>query len=215
MKIVIISGGNIQKDFALSFLEEYLPDTIIGVDGGLDFCKKNGVILDYVMGDFDSVSPCALSFFKEKKVPIFTFPSQKDDTDTELAIKKACELKAKEIMILGGTGSRLDHVLGNLQVLYRTVKKGISCYMIDACNKITILLPGETKVEKKVQHGKYTSFLPFSQQVTDLSLLGFAYPLKDYKMTKDTSLGVSNEIIEACATVSFKDGALIMIQSKD
>lgn len=34
MRTVIITGGNIEKDFALSFLREYRPSFLLGVDRG-------------------------------------------------------------------------------------------------------------------------------------------------------------------------------------
>ena len=41
----------------------------------------------------------------------------KDDTDTEYAIRLAISEGARSIVLLGATGSRIDHVLGNISLL--------------------------------------------------------------------------------------------------
>ncbi len=41
----------------------------------------------------------------------------KDLTDTEIAMNLAIELGAERIFILGGTGTRLDHVVANIKLL--------------------------------------------------------------------------------------------------
>ncbi len=50
---------------------------------------------------------------------------EKDDTDTGLAMQKAIETGADEILLVGGTGTRLDHVLGNIGQLFYAHSKGV------------------------------------------------------------------------------------------
>lgn len=59
------------------------------------------------------------------------------------------------------------------------------------------------------------SLLPLTTQAEGVTLEGFKYPLKEYCMTSDNSLGVSNEITEETARITVKKGILIMIESKD
>ena len=54
-------------------------------------------------------------FSTDKKIIV---PCEKDDTDTGLAIQKAIETGADEILMIGGTGTRLDHVMGNFGQLF-------------------------------------------------------------------------------------------------
>ena len=42
---------------------------------------------------------------------------EKDDTDTEYAIREAIRRGAMEIVVIGATGTRIDHVLGNISLL--------------------------------------------------------------------------------------------------
>ena len=59
---VIVSGGMIQKDFALDFIKRLKKERkekkliLMAADRGLDFFKETGLVPDIVDGDFDSVS---------------------------------------------------------------------------------------------------------------------------------------------------------------
>lgn len=215
MNTCIISGGNINSDFALDFIKNNKPDYLIAVDGGLVFTYANRLKVDLIVGDFDSVPKTVLEYYQSKQeVPIRTFNPEKDATDTQIAIEIAVAKKSRKIWILGGTGSRLDHCLGNINCLAIALKEGIPAAIVDEHNHIS-LLDGETVLDRGEQHGKYVSFLPFGEQVDGLYLEGFKYPLADYTMRNTDGLGISNEIKEKRAKVTFRKGILIMIQSKD
>lgn len=55
-RCLIITGGKLDLAFARSFLEKETFDKIIAVDGGLKAVKELGLVPDYIVGDFDSVS---------------------------------------------------------------------------------------------------------------------------------------------------------------
>ena len=57
MKTIIISGGAIEDGFALGFLEKIKPDCMVAADRGLDFCYRNRIQPDCIVGDFDSIAP--------------------------------------------------------------------------------------------------------------------------------------------------------------
>ncbi len=46
-------------------------------------------------------------------------------------------------------------------------------------------------------------------------MTGFKYPLEQYTMTSDNSLGISNEIAAEEAEISFQKGILIMVEAHD
>ena len=124
---IIISGGAIDRDFALQQLEQLNPEIIIGVDKGLAFLHEEQIMPTHIVGDFDSVEPEIIEFYKEHtQVPIRQFDPVKDATDTEIAVRLAIELGVKELWILGATGSRLDHVWGNVQTLAVAHEAGVS-----------------------------------------------------------------------------------------
>ena len=55
MKILIVSGGNIDRDFASGFLKNQSYDRILAVDKGAQFCREQGLQPTMLIGDFDSL----------------------------------------------------------------------------------------------------------------------------------------------------------------
>lgn len=96
---------------------------MIAVDGGLKGAKELGLVPDVIVGDFDSVDPAVLAFYRKMEHIVWEVPAGKDDTDTELALKRAMAMGAGEIVILGATGGRLDHMIGNIQLLYPCLQR--------------------------------------------------------------------------------------------
>lgn len=253
MRIMIISGGKIEDDFAMDFYRSFSPDYVIGADRGLEFLFRHKLPADYILGDFDSVSEEAFLYYSKTDIPLERFKSEKDETDTELAVDKAMELlqtediknqkdlprREHQVCILGATGSRLDHVLGNLHLLVEPLSKGISVQLVDEHNRIRLLVPGtyylckqeisekscltRQEILEDCQYtrleiwGDYVSLIPFSDVVSGLTLNGFKYPLTDFTLNKYKvkGLGISNELSEAQATFSFQKGLLIFMESRD
>ncbi|SCG96873.1 Thiamine pyrophosphokinase [uncultured Clostridium sp.] len=217
MKTVIISGGRIERDFALSFLKNEIFDQIIAVDNGLKFLHENQIRPTWIVGDFDTAAPELVEYYqRQTDIPIRRFSPVKDSTDSQIAIELALELGSSEITILGGTGTRLDHVLGNIQSLMLARKKGVSCIILDAYNRIR-LMDGVVHLKKSEQYGKYVSLLPLTTEVTGVELRGFKYELTDYTFTSTGSagLGVSNEITAEIAEIRIKTGIFVLIESRD
>ena len=115
---VIVSGGMLEEEFARSVLENPEIEFIIGVDRGLEFLYRHEICPNYIVGDFDSVSGEILGYYeKETKVPIRKFNPVKDASDTEIALRLCLDLGRKNILILGATGNRIDHIWANVQCL--------------------------------------------------------------------------------------------------
>ena len=217
MKTGIISGGKIQRDFALSYLREKKFDQLIAVDNGLRFFYENDLTPTYIVGDFDTAAPELVEYYRTRtNIPIRTYNPVKDSTDSQIAIELALELGSSEIHILGGTGTRLDHVLGNIQSLMLAKKQGVPCILADEYNRIR-LIDGVTRLKKEDQYGKYVSLLPLTTEVTGVTLRGFKYELTDYTFTSTGSagLGVSNEITGENAEIHVGTGIFILIESGD
>lgn len=212
---VIISGGSLDPDFALAFLREEKPELLIGADRGICFLKEKGIHPTHIVGDFDSASREALEYFKQfPEIPIRTFNPVKDFTDTAIAMELAMEEGADRIYILGGTGTRLDHVVANIKLLSHALERKKECILMDAHNRIR-LIDQPLTIEKKKQYGKYVSLFAFGGQVKGLTLRGFFYPLTEYDMEAENPLGVSNEITAENGEISFSSGKLLVMESKD
>lgn len=216
MEALIITGGSIEDAFALSFLKENPCDLTIAADSGMEFFYRNGLVPDEIVGDFDSVTAGVLEFFRENnpQIKIRKFQPEKDETDTELALRTAINAGCKKIWLLGAIGTRLDHVLGNIHLLGMAMEQDCECIILDSCNRIRMLQHG-MKILREEQYGDYISLFPFTPTVKGLTLRGFKYPLEKYELQCYHSLGVSNEISQEEAEISFEEGILLMVESRD
>lgn len=217
---IIVSGGNIQKDFALPFIKKVLEKKqdilLIAADRGLDFLLEEEMMPTAAIGDFDSLSLHGKAYLEcAKKTEIVRLKPEKDDSDTQSALMYAAKKGAKNIAILGATGTRVDHMIANLGLLFLGEKMNIHVELLDAYNRISMARSGEI-LEKEKQFGNYVSFFSIGGEVTGLTLEGFKYSLKGYSLKmEDCGLTVSNEIIESRAKITFSSGKLLMIMSRD
>jgi len=215
MTTLLITGGDISKDFALSYISDLKLDLIIGVDSGAEFLYSNQITPTHVVGDFDTASKKVVNYYlADPSVEVSIHKPEKDATDTQLAIELAMGLNSDEIIIMGGIGSRMDHTLSNIHNLYIPAQKGIKCFIINEKNRIS-LLKKSTIIYKKNQFGTYFSLLPLSTTVEGLTLKGFKYPLEKYTMEKHSSIGISNELIHEVGSIEFSRGILLLIESED
>ncbi len=214
-KGIIVSGGSICDEFAIHFIQEVQPDYIIGVDSGLEFLYRNDVKPTHIVGDFDSVSPEVIGFYKEKAtIPIQEFNPVKDATDTEIAVRLAIELGVNAFWVLGATGTRLDHVVGNIQILKMALDRDVKAWIVDAHNRIS-LWKEEIRLEREFAFGKYFSLFPFGEEVKNVSIEGAKYPLNNYHMTNNESRCVSNEYKENEVVITFSDGIVVLMETRD
>lgn len=214
MRTVIVNGGNIDRDFALSFLKKHPYDYMIAADRGMEFLKAAGICPDEIVGDFDSAESEALSYFSEKDVSVRRFKPQKDSTDMEIAMITALERGSTSIVVLGATGTRIDHVLGSIRNLSIPLKAGVECCLMDAHNRIR-MIQHPIEIKKEEQFGKYVSLLACGGPVEGLTLEGFFYPLDQYLLEADSALGISNEITGEVGKITLRSGRLLVIESRD
>ena len=216
MRCLIITGGTIQSEFAIKYIKERAWNYVVCADAGMRFCHSAGILPDLILGDFDSVDEESYEYF-QKVCPerMERFPTHKDETDTELALLRAIDAGADAITMIGATGTRLDHVMGNIQMLKLALDRKVSCQIVDAHNRIR-MLDKFAELKKSEQFGKYVSFFTVGGDVTGLTLKGFKYPLNGYHLTvEDSGLTVSNEISEETAEILYESGQLLMIMSRD
>lgn len=218
-KVLIMTGGTISQDFASDYLKNQNFDVVIAVDSGLAFCDKINLSVQYIVGDFDSVPEGLLEKYQSLyngngSIEIKRYNPMKDETDTQIAVELAMDLNAEEIIIMGATGTRIDHLLANIHLLRIPMEKIIPAYIVDEHNKI-YLINRNTTLRKDKLYGPYLSLLPLTEHVVGVTLQGFLYPLMKRTLTIGESIGISNEVMEDQAEIIFQEGILIAIESKD
>ncbi len=233
-RALIVAAGPLEEAFAYSYYKtenEKEPFRyVIAADKGLSFLHQHGIRPDYIIGDFDSLpgqerDAYFAQYVQDPSIVIRTYNPVKDDSDLEIALHLAAEeLEADEILILGGLGGREDHTFSAVQCLGIPLKKDIPAFLCNDRNRIRLLGnlekepfggPFSFTMEKSDQYGKYVSLIPLTTTVEGLTLKGFRYPLDHGRLTILNSLGVSNQVEEDTASISFESGILIMVESSD
>lgn len=186
----------------------------IGVDRGAIRLIELGIVPKYAVGDFDSVTKAELDALKKEVNEVVLSKSEKDETDTEIALDLAIQLNPTNIRIFGATGGRLDHLLANLWIVLRfnflADAEKISLY--DRQNSLHYFLPGHHEIKKEADK-KYLAFVGLTA-IKKLSLYDEKYQLNQVDFPYPISLA-SNEFVEETATFSFEEGVIAVIQSKD
>ncbi|MFD2760495.1 thiamine diphosphokinase [Lentibacillus juripiscarius] len=189
-------------------------DVWIGADRGALTLAETAIRLDYAVGDFDSMTAGEKEIVQGKANVFRMYPSEKDQTDLEIALEQAYELAPKTIYIFGVTGGRLDHELINVQLLHRIMDQGIQGVIIDRQNRLELVEPGRYEVRHDNQYPTI-SFVPFTSCVEGLTLEGFYYPLTDASVAWGSTLCISNKLISNYGTFSYHKGILLIIKNND
>lgn len=214
MKTLIVSGGNIEEELLNEIYSNYKFDNIIASDKGLEILDKQGITPNYIIGDFDSIDRKILDkYTNNKNIEIRKLNPEKDYTDTHEALKLGVEIKSIEIIILGGIGTRIDHVLANIHILKEALENGIECKIVDSRNEIQLI--NKKTILKLNKNYKYISLIPLTTKAEGIILKGFKYPLSNATLEIGHSIGVSNEQFKDNAIIDLKAGILILIKSKD
>lgn len=211
MKAVIIAGG-VPPSLDLIMNELQGDCVLICADSGANCLLEYKINPDYLIGDFDSIDEKALMYFSSRNCVIEEHPSEKDETDSELALIKAIELKPDQIALLGCTGNRLDHTFGNLGLLMKCLNTKIQAYIRDEKNTMwlankSLSIYGKTE--------EYFSLLAYGSDVSNISIRGAKYSLNNYHLKLGSSLTVSNRFIDSKVEISFSDGILLITKSFD
>ncbi len=214
-RAVIVAGGRKTPELVRRQVTDEGAQILIAADSGMEVFYELGIAPHVIVGDFDSVNPEIAAFFgQDEKICFHELNPVKDDTDTEAAIRLAISMGAQEIALFGAIGTRMDHVLGNIELLGIGLKAGVPIVILDDANRIR-MIDRSVRLAKKDQYGDYVSFVPYTKDGVVITLRGFKYPLDHYFLTGGTSLCISNEITADVAEVIFEQGILLMMETRD
>ena len=192
-------------------------DFVICADAGFIYARKEGLLPNLVIGDFDSGDFAVIE--QELMDPSLAgcrsirVAAEKDDTDTMICLKYGIEAGYEEFFILGGLGGRLDHTMANLQTMCYAVEHGRTIWVLDGNNRATLRDPGSLTVDHL--EGFKISLFSFGEACDGVSISGVKYPLSDHLLKNYFPLGVSNEFLEKKAEISHISGKLLIILSHD
>jgi len=208
-RAVIISNGKMKnKKFYRNLIKR--SDFIICVDGGSKHARSLNLIPDVIIGDLDSLNKNDYRYFLNKGSEVEKYHPIKDKTDMQMGIEYAMERGFKDILLLCVFGDRLDHVLANIFLLLKIIKKGMNVKIIDEFNEI-ILIQKSGKIEGKI--GDTISLIPLTPLVTGITTNGLKYRLKNGRLRIDDTLGISNILTKKTAKIKIDKGKLLVIKT--
>ena len=177
-------------------------DLIIAADGGLRHVTALGLKPDAVLGDFDS-----LGYIPEGA---HVFPVEKDDTDTMLAVRHGLQMGYREFLLYGCLeGPRLDHTIANLQTLQYLASQDAWGYLVGEACLVTVLKNGTLSFPPEA--AGLLSLFCMGRDAKGVTLKGLRYPLENGILTADFPLGVSNHFTGSSASVTVKEGSLLVM----
>lgn len=202
--VIVLAGGEMAP------LERPLPaaDLVIAADSGLDHAVGAGIAVDLVIGDLDSVSADALAAARAAGVAVEQHPPDKDATDLELALAAAVRHGAAHIVVLGGGGGRIDHLLANAMLLASPAWADIDIeWHVDSAHILAI----RTEATLTGKPGDLLTLLAIGEPADGVTTEGLAYELSDDVLLASSTRGVSNTFTGSQARVTVRTGILLAI----
>ena len=207
MKAFIYTGGDVWTEHITEVPQE--EDLILAADAGLLTAKALGVVPQILLGDFDSLG--------EPDVPdgteLIRVPVEKNDTDTQLAVRVAIERGAKELVIVGGLEGRVDHTLSSLAILEDLNARHVPASLTNGKNRVRFVRNSGALIARS--QFRFLSLIAADPVVKGVTVEGCKYPLKNAKLSRLNQYAVSNEITGNCALVEIRRGGVWLIESMD
>jgi thiamine pyrophosphokinase len=207
---IVLAGGDPVRESLKSLLPS--ADLVIAADSGVHAASALQLHVDLIVGDFDSADVAVVDAAVAAGAAVERHPAEKDATDLELALDAAARRGAQRIIVVGGAGGRLDHLLANLAVLAsrRFADIEVSALMNDA--RVTVVHAGRPPVELRDDAGALLTLVPLGGSARGVTTEGLQYPLADEDLDAGTTRGVSNVFVSGAATVVLREGTLLVVQ---
>lgn len=209
-RIIIFANGELPD---INKVRDFLKtdDYIICADGGTRHALALDLKPNLIIGDMDSAERSDLQRLQTEGVSIELFPRDKNETDLELAIKRAVELDSKEIVIVAALGGRIDQTIANIALL---ADPGFSNFDIRLDDGVEEIFFCRNQAEVHGRSGDILSLIPWGVPVHHIQTEGLRWTLSDETLYPEKTRGVSNEMNSDIASVSIGSGLLLIVHRR-
>jgi thiamine pyrophosphokinase len=207
---IVLAGGDPVAPGTRSLLPN--AELVVAADSGVHNAAALGLHVDIVVGDLDSADPAIVDAAVAQGARVERHPAEKDATDLELALLTAEAEGAREVMVVGGAGGRLDHLLANLVLLASPRFANLEITALVGEARVTVIRPDRAPAELRDQPGAFLTLIPLGGDAVGITTSGLQYPLDDEDLAAGTTRGVSNVFEAENATVAVRDGVLLAVQ---
>ncbi len=200
--LVIANGEPPKKQRLQSLARE--ANVIICADGGANIALKSGIMPDAIVGDLDSIHAEALVKFHK----VTTYEDRDDETtDLEKAILWSIKAKFDHITVVGATGKRVDHSVGNLGVLAKYYPDAIIRF-VDDLGELSYI---GRELTFEARKGDVISLIPLSR-CEGIFTQGLRYALEGEALELGVREGTSNIVDNSPVSIKVKKGHLLLFK---
>jgi len=184
-------------------------DLVIAADSGYDHALALGIPVDVLIGDLDSISPTGLEHARSSGVEVIQHPTDKDDTDLELALRAAMDRGATTVDIHGGEGGRLGHLMSVALSTTHPERERINISWHTGTGIVRSAMP-QNPVVFSATTGEVVTLIPVGK-ADGVTTKGLRWSLDDAALERGSSRGVSNETIAEQITIEVGEGAVLVV----
>lgn len=207
--VIVLTGGD-PVDPAIA---PNLPGgaLVVAADSGLAQAVRLGLKVHLAVGDFDSVEPETLVAAAAQGCRIERHPVAKDQTDLELGLLAARSLGAEAVVVVGGSGGRLDHLLANALALAGPALVGVAVEAWMGPARLHVARP-DLPVVLDGRSGELVTLLALGGPAREVRTEGLRYPLVADELRPGSTRGVSNEMVDGVARIALGGGVLLVVR---
>jgi thiamine pyrophosphokinase len=208
-KCVIFAGGALERP---EVLKERLTgrEYILAADGGARHALALGLTPRMVVGDMDTLREDELRELRALGSEVLTFPAEKDESDTLLALRDAVGAGYGDIEIWGALGGRFDHSMANVILLTHPLAAGVQVQLLTWNQRVFFPKRGQAIAGAP---GDMISFFPMGEDVTGIQTRGLQYHPKDGILKFKYVVGLSNVMLGHECSVSWETGSLLCVHT--
>lgn len=191
-QVIIITGASpLDTDLVERIRSEAPQNTVwLAVDGGLDHALAAGLEPSHLIGDLDSVSEEGLAW-AARHASISRHPTEKDQTDTELALELAATFDPERITLIGG-GNRLDHTIAGIGALGALKLTSVPVLEGWWAGQHLRVVHGPGSATLRLVPGSTLSLLAMHGVCSRVTLRGARWTLDKFDLQPVVGMGVSN-----------------------
>lgn len=185
-------------------------DLIIAADGGARHALSLGLTPHIVIGDMDSLDDQTREKLAKQGSRFIFHPSEKDETDLELALLYAAQQAFSEIIILGAMGGRLDQLLANILLLTLPQLAALQVRLADNSQEAFVIHGGD-QAAVEGQEGDTVSLIPLNGNAAGVYTQGLKWSLSGDTLLAGPARGISNVITSLPVRVRLEKGSLLIV----
>ncbi len=185
-------------------------ELILCADGGANTASAYGYAPDYIVGDLDSVSDQSKAALAADRL-VLVDPEGNVGTDGQKVLNHAVALGVTQAVLVGFTGRRTDHLLGNLSLLkafadllaLRIVDDYCDIRLIDRCIRFRAAI------------GQKISLCPLDGAAEGIETFGLKWPLRSESLIPGVRKGISNEVVDNPVEIRVGRGDLLLCVQRE